>query len=262
MAYFFKYLENTILSMKRAFLSHFLFLLFTTLSLNSYSQQTEKGLWSSLELKRKLGKSLNLSFEEEYRQVDQLGSTDQFMTSIDLSTKVVKHIKAGVSYTLINKYKPTHSEPWDIKHRGSFYVTGTTKFDRFDFAVREKFQSTYKVGGIEDEDTSNPVNVLRTKMTLTYNIKGLPINPYVSSEFFYTLNEPDGAITNGSVSKFTESRWGAGFEYSMSKKISASIGYLYSDGFEWDTYSITGVRYGHYINNYKHVITVGLNVTL
>jgi hypothetical protein len=227
-----------------------------------YAQQTERGLWTNLELKKKLGKNISVSFDEEYRQKDRIGMTDRFMTTIDASWKPLDFLKGGASYTLINKYSADETEPWSVRHRWGIYLTGLAEWNRWEFSWRQKFQSTYQVGAITSEHVSNPTNLLRSKLVASYNIKGHPINPYVSVELMYTLNEPDGDISVGSVGKFTECRMACGLEYKISKKLSASAGYLFSSGTDWDTYVDGNTIGGFYENTNEHVLTFGLSVTL
>jgi len=260
-----KYLKNTTILMIRArvpFVTCCLFFIFAFFPLNLFSQQAENGLWSSLEIKKKLGSGFALSLEEEYRQVDRLGMTDQFMTGVDLSWKPLSFLKGSIGYILINKFDATDLDPWETRHRFNVSLTGSADLGRFELSLREKLQTTRRPGVDADEHKSNPTNVLRSKFALSYNIKGLPLSPFVSSELFYTLNEPDGDQTVGSVSMFTESRWSVGVDYKFNKKLTASLGYLYSDGTDWDSFSINQVRTGRYENFYEHIITLGLSLSL
>ena len=244
------------------FVSYCFFFFFTLFPLTLYSQKTENGLWTSLEIKRKLGNGFALSLEEEYRQIDRLGMTDQFMTGVDLSWKPLDFLKGAVGYTLINKFDATEMDPWKTRHRFNVSLTGSTEVGRFQLSLREKLQTTRRIGVDADEHKSNPTNVLRSKFSASYNIKGIPLSPFVSTELFYTLNEPDGDRTVGPVSMFTESRWSAGVEYKVNKKIAATVGYLYSDGTDWDSFRVNQIRTGRYENFYEHVISLGLSISL
>ena len=229
---------------------------------NAFAQQADKGLWTSVEVKKKLNKRLSVSFEEEYRELNQLGYTDQFKTSVGLSWKFKKYLKAEAGYTLTNKYDPTDLEQWKTKHRLTAALIYSFKVNRFDVSLQEKVQTNYRFGLLADEFKSNPAHYLRSKAKIAYNIKGYPINPYVFSEAFLSLNEPDGPSVPGSMQKFTALRLGSGVEYAFSKKLSASLGYLFETGNEWDAFTVNGNRAGRFEDFSSHVITLGLSITL
>ncbi len=238
-----------------------IFLFFACIIPDVNAQNAERGIWTTIELKKKLNKQFTFSFDEEYRQKDKIGTTDRFMSTLDFSWKPVDFLKGGMYYTLINKYSTTANQ-WDLRHRLGIYATESVEWQRWEFSWRQKFQITNNPGLVESEHVSNPTSLIRSKWNASYNVKGYPINPYISYELMYTLNEPDGDITPGNVGKFTESRIGCGVEYKCTKKLTISAGYLYSSGTEWDVYIDGNTSGGFYENSNEHILTLGLSVSL
>jgi hypothetical protein len=228
----------------------------------SGAQNTDKGLWTSIELRKKLGQNVSLSLEEEYRQIGRIGKTDRFMTTADLSFKPTGFLKCGASYTLINKYRDVDMRLWETRHRYGAYVSGSIDWNRWEFSLREKFQSTNRVGISSDEHVSNPTNLIRSKLSVNYNVKKFPLDPYFSFELFHALNEPDGDMTGGSVFKFTGRRTELGLDYKVSKSCSVSLGYLYDVSEDWDDFRINGYRLGKYEIAYEHIVVLGIKYSL
>jgi hypothetical protein len=231
------------------------------------AQETDRGMWSSFELKKKFKGGIALSLEEEYRLREDFQTTDKFMTTLDLSWKPFSFLKGGIAYCRIDYNHPsnnTHTdEYWELRHRYSAYLTGDYDLGRFGVSLREKFQQTKRVGVVADADKSNPTNVLRSRLQLTYDWKSLPLKPYISGEVFYTLNEPDGEQDPSATKMVTEDRYAAGLEYDISKRLTLAIGYLYSSSTGWDddVRNADGDKVGGYVDSFEHILTTGLTFT-
>lgn len=222
----------------------FTFQLLFLISISVSAQVVDYGFWSSVGLSKKIKNGISLSLEEEYRMRENISVMDKSMTTLDLSYKLCSFLKAGTSYTMINYNHPASSfnssEYWELRHRYNFYLQGSYKFNRLELSLRERFQSTNRVGVSQTLTRANPKQLLRTKLDLSYNVKGLPLNPYAYCEWHQSLNNPMG---NG----LAEMRYSAGLEYDFTKKISLKGGYLYSSGTEDD------------VDQIGHIFNLGLN---
>ncbi len=144
---------------------------------------------------------------------------------------------------------------WRSRHRGYFEATGKVDVGRFTFSLRERYQLTHatsttcdrtrlrdvapggynketisfngqnyvvdeKTFGTDDKAAKND-HILRTRVKAEYNIKGLPLNPFVSYEFHNSLTE-DFDID--------KTRLIVGADWEISKKHKISLGYLYQNG--------------------------------
>jgi predicted porin len=204
------------------------------LSMQAFSQDaeatpeavTEHGLWTSLDIQKKWDNGLALGIEEECRLRDNYMSTDRFMSTVDLSYKPLSFLKAGASYTRISYNHPgkkstDYMNYWELRNRYSFYLQGQYSFHRFDLSLKERYQNTYRLGVAETDTRANPKEVLRSKLALSYDVKGFSLEPYASCEWMHSLNDPTG--NNGLV----EMRYAVGLKYDFKEGISVECGYLY-----------------------------------
>lgn len=210
------------------------------------AQDPDFGLWTTLDLSKKLDNGLKLAFEEEYRLRNDLMTTDKFQSTFELSYKIGKHFTPGVSYTLINYYHPRDDEHahnyWETRHRFNVFGEGEIDFGRFTLSVRERLQSTYRVLDSLSSAKINPKLMLRSKASLKYNIKGLPLEPFAFAEFHHLLNK------QGAPMSYEKYRVGAGLKYTYNKTLSVKVGYLYtaeSDKEEGEKANVLTVGFGY-----------------
>lgn len=238
----------------------FIFLLFAFPFVQA--QDIDRSLWTSIEIKKKWNNRFNLSLEQEVRHDFTSQSLDRLMTTFDVAYKLTDYIKSSISYGLIQKYDRDDVQPWEFRHRISLTLSGNYEWNRFECAVREKFQTTIRNGVVSDAHTANPAQVLRSRLEITYNIKKFPIDPFMSIELHHALNEPDGELTQGHVFKYTERRINAGLDIKWNKKWSMKLAYVNGVSEEWDDFRIDNIRLGKYELSTRHAAVVGLSYTL
>jgi hypothetical protein len=104
--------------------------------------------------------------------------------------------------------------------------------------LREKFQSTYINEDIKGFDYS-PENYFRSRLQISWDIKGNKLKPYASAEMHYQLNNPEG-------NEVDNWRYTAGMEFPLSKKL------------DLDTY----LRLSHELNvkNPVDLYLIGINL--
>lgn len=139
--------------------------------------QSDFGVWTSIEASTKLNKQLELSLEGEYRTQDMASQTERIATGISLSykNKKVPFLKADVGYSVMSMYGlgettikyrtdndgnyklykdgtpiPKHMNVdapyWYTRHRATASLTGSFKWGRFKFSLRERYQFTHRMG--------------------------------------------------------------------------------------------------------------------
>lgn len=175
---------------------------------------------SSLEVgvTKKIIPGLHVSLEEDFRLRDNFSEVDRFSTALELSYKPIQYLKIGGAYNLINYNHPTKG--WEVRHRYYFYATGSYRFNRFTLSLRERFQSTYRVGVKETSTRANPKLYLRSRLQLKYDIRHCGFEPFASVELYNTLNDPRGNSMN-------KLKYTVGSEYKLNKRNTLQVYYRY-----------------------------------
>lgn len=189
------------------------FIIFTK---NIIAQTSDFGIRLDADLTKKLTKKFELEFDEELRMNNNSSSFDRSLTTLGANYDCNRTFKAGVFYTYIYMNNQ-HDGYWESRNRFGAWITAVHKFDRFKISLREKFQNTYR-----DESLGNylynPKMVLRSRFELAYNIRKFPVNPFLSAEMQYQLNNPYG-------NEIDCWRYTAGAEYKVSKKFGIDLYY-------------------------------------
>ena len=248
--------------------------LFALLPSTASAQGDDFGLDFTLEAQKKLSKQFSLSLEGEWRTRDNSSTTDRWSVGFDLDWKAAKWLKASAGYTLlydhnqrITYFSPTDDEVldgdadagdpkkladyWGTRHRFNLSLTADKKlFGDFRFSLRERWQYTYRpehtvserwsyldnaYDGKEKTYSSKSKNVLRSRVQVEYDRKGLAVTPYVNVEFFNAWS-------------LEKVRYNAGLEWKLSKQHTVGAFYRYQhvnkDDDELETNShLIGVSY-------------------
>lgn len=258
--------------------------------------QSDFGVWTSIEGTTKLNKQLELSIEGEYRTQDNSTMTERASGAVNLSYKnknFLPFLKADVGYTFmymqypaetaikyqeddngvltdVPKHKNVDAAYWTARHRATASLTGSVKWGRFKFSLRERYQYTYRMPAECERErwyydpyhlkTGNPEyyldtdpnskeysymtdtkkaksdHKLRSRLQVSYDIKKCPFEPFAEVEVY---NELDNAFA------FNKVRYTVGTEYKINKKNKLKLYYRYQDYAEIDEVSghVLGIGY-------------------
>jgi len=211
----------------------------------------DAGLWLGADATVKLNKKWNLNFGAQYRTRNNFRTTERFGLSAGAGYKFNKHLKASAGYIFfVNNFEEkleykTSSTQWmpsyyGVRHRFFAAIQGDVDAGRFNIALRQRWQYTYRPQGddkIYKYDTDDGTytmkdrkgaaeHILRTRLKIEYNIPKCPVDPYVYGELFY----------NGhGMEKY---RAFAGAEWKINKQHSFDFGCVYqreaaSDGYNF-----------------------------
>ena len=205
-----------------------------------YAQSDDFGIWTGVEVKKKILSGWDASLEGEFRTRDGVKTVERWSGAVATSYKVSSWLKASAGYTFIHYYHPMEvtkkgnyiPEYWQPRHRFHVSLTGKADWRRFTFSLRERWQYTYRpsqsVPKFDGDDGSSKAdeyisgkgkNVLRSRLQVAYNIRKCAFNPYASCELSHSLS--DGA--------FEKARWTLGTEWKLSKRHSLDFYYLYQN---------------------------------
>ena len=147
-------------------------------------QENDFGLWADFELEKKLNKRFDLGAELGYRLENNLTQRDETYAGLALSySKKRFGISAGYRFTNEFSIKRTY----DLAHRLMAQAMYKPKINRFTLNYRARFQIQYSAVN----STPNghlPVSYIRNRLKLSYNVKGIPLEPSLSYEVFTRTN--------------------------------------------------------------------------
>lgn len=219
------------------------------------AQSDDFGLDFTLEAQKKLSKQWSLSLEAEYRTRNNTKTSDRWAFGLSADYKATKWLKASAGYTLLydNNEKISYfdatddavldgdadegdpkkcAQYWQARHRFNVSLTADKKlFGDFRFSLRERWQYTYRPGytvserwsyldnaydGNEKHYSGKGKNVLRSRLQVEYDKKGLNLTPYANVELFNAW----------SIQKI---RYTAGLDWKLSRQHSIGAFYRYQN---------------------------------
>lgn len=147
------------------------------------------------DITKQIKKGLNVSWEEELRLRNTLGTVDRIHSSLGATYRITEWFRVGAAYTFIARWhdgkKSTDYEKyWDLRHRASADLMFTLKSGKWRFSLRERPQFTFRTDSVNTREKSKCDIVLRHRFKVDYKIFHLPLRPYVSVELSHTLNAP------------------------------------------------------------------------
>ena len=180
----------------------------------AFAQQKDFGVWTGLTLEKELTKRWDFSVEVGYRQKDNLNRRDKTFAGAEISWSR-KFLKTAVLYRYSNE---NGMKRISNSHRFGFETQLKTDIDRFTFSYRGRLQSEYT--NIQSSDRGHvPDSFFRNRAKVSYNIKGIPLEPWLSYELFWRIN----AYSSQQIER---ERMSAGFGYKFNKHHAVGVSFL------------------------------------
>lgn len=139
----------------------------------------------------KIVKGLHISVEEEIRAGDNFSALGSLRTTVGLSYKPFKYIKAGVGYTLINPWGTAEARFKEARHRGYAEVTGYLPLGDFQLSLKEKVQLTHRGGDFNRYQSTPNAVALKSRLGVKYKAWRY-FEPGLAFELRTALNDPWG----------------------------------------------------------------------
>ena len=217
------------------------------------------GLWMSVGVEKKINKKWSIGADFEYRLKDNIdgsgwGEPARWTLGIGAEFKVLKWLKLDGGYKFMRdhscatwdlaKYRESRGF-WGTKHRFYLSAIASYKYRNVKFSLRERWQYTYRpeVADVtydwEDDEflpkKGKGKNVRRSRVMISYDKKGLWLEPFVSVEMYHGKG-------------IEKMRYTAGCEFSAGKHNAFEIYYRFQDIMEDDNFNdrdshILGVGY-------------------
>lgn len=198
-----------------------------------------QSLWASAEVKYDFLKKLSAKIEGEYRTFNKFAGSERWSAGIGLDYKVIPYLKLDAGYKYISRHIEERitskgnivEEFWQPRQRAYFSVTGSYKWKRFSFSIRERYQFTHhksmyvgktsSSGKPKDDEfiAGKDRNMLRSRIKIDYSIKKSRFQPYISAELY---NDLKGF-------SYSKTRLTAGTEFKINKHNTIEAYYRYID---------------------------------
>ena len=218
----------------------------------SSAQSDDFGLDFSVEAEKKIDKQWSVSLEGELRRRDDAKTNDRWSIGLGVDYKIAKWVKASAGYSLLydNTKRISYSDQEDVddgdfdevglpkkcaqywapRHRFNVSLTFDKKlFGDFRFSLRERWQYTWRPEHTVSERWSyldeaydgkaktyggSGKNVLRSRLQVEYDRKGLSLTPYANVEFWNAW-------------KLQKTRYTVGLDWKLSKQHAVGAFYYY-----------------------------------
>lgn len=220
--------------------------------MTAWAQSDDFGLWTSIEVQKKINKKWNVAVEAELRTRDDVSTVDRWSGGFDVDYKIVKGLKVSAGYTFLwdNNERTSYYEEgdkkvvngavsvgdpkkcahyWGPRHRFQVSLTGEKSFGMWSLSLRERWQYTYRPShtvaqrwSYYDEDWDGEEhtyrgkgkNVLRSRLQVEYKMKSIGLTPYANAEMFNAW----------AVQKM---RYSLGIDWRLTKQHSLGLAYRY-----------------------------------
>jgi len=183
-------------------------------------QKTDYGIWYEVKADKDIWKGLRFDLETSVRTDQNAARIETIYLEPGLRYKFNDYLAAGVYYRFTEQLEK--DDQFHVRHRWFVQVKGRApSFYRFTLAVRYRLQEQFKTF-IEDPADEVPVWYQRVRFELGYDIKGIPLMPYINTELHGLLSEPN---------EYTVDKWRTmiGVEYTLNKKHTFGIEYIYNE---------------------------------
>jgi hypothetical protein len=165
------------------------------LSIRGQAQAPELGLWTGVNLEKRLSRSFALHLNGQLRYSENVTVRRAMLGEVGLSYKLVKHLELTgyYRYTARRKFdEDTYAYSYKPYHRFYADLSYDRKVGPFKLDYRLRYQNQFKddVSGLETDKSC-----LRNKLELAWP-NASRFTPYVSTDIFYRLGEGFDQLRN------------------------------------------------------------------
>lgn len=127
-----------------------------------------------ISLSEQIDRNWSVLVEEDLRTGESLSSMQWLLSVAEINYTICPALSGGIGYTNLFNFHD-HTE---TRHRYYLYVQGNYSIRQFRLSLQERFQSTY------NRKAAHPTNYLRSKLTVSYRLPSLKLEPFVYVEPF------------------------------------------------------------------------------
>jgi hypothetical protein len=194
-----------------------LILFFVFLPLAAIGQDKDFGIWYGVSAEHKLTDKIEIDLSTNIRTFNNAGKIEQVFIEGGLAYNFNKYIGIAGSYRLTKNLEGNNS--YYFRHKWFLDLKGNLPLGNFNFSGRVRFQTGIKTY-IADENDKFPYYTGRIKIKALYKTPSFPVNPYIYIESFFPL-------FSDKTRTIEKNRFSTGIEYSIAKKHSVELGYIF-----------------------------------
>ena len=170
-----------------------------------FAQEQDFQLWSKVGVSYDLNKDLRVSLDQAYRARENASLPDVTFSNVSVKYDLKKRWSVALGYRFINDFDLSQNS--SSSHRIYTDINYRTKQKRWSLKNRLRYQ-------YQEENFT-----LRDKVSLSYNVRKTPLEPYTAFELFFKEAE------------FKKWRYTLGASYPLSKPLDASAYYRLQQSF-------------------------------
>lgn len=180
------------------------------------AQEEDFNVWAGLNLETHLNKRFDVAIELSNRWNENASQRDVTLAEVSLEYGK-KWFSSGIGYRFEDKNDP--EKDYVLGHRLFAFAEVETKAGRFSLKLRNKFQAQYFAVN-SSEDGRIPSSHDRTRIKIDYNIRKIPLKPYLAYEIFSRVNRYENNLID-------KNRIATGLSYKFNSKNKLDISFYY-----------------------------------
>jgi hypothetical protein len=201
-------------------LRHFIWLLLAVLPVLSFSQsedlerfrpeqRKDVQLWTSVGIKQRIGEHWQWRLVQGFRFDNNISQKKNFLTEATIVYRFRKDLRLAGLYRFSNR-----NEFETDRHRFGAKLYYSKDIKRFSLNYRLYYQHEIETGKLAE-------NQLRNRITVSYDIKKLKINPYIAAEHFFEFHHQGNETA--------AMRYTAGADIELTKKLGMTVYYRFQN---------------------------------
>jgi len=234
--------------MKSNFILVILFsLLLSNITFAQIDDNKDFAIWNSVGIKYSPIKKLSFGVEQHLRLKESASETDEYFTEVAAEFELIKNLEIAQSFRFIRENDNVGKKQGYEKHfRFSTDISYNFDVKKFNLFYRLRYQNKRELG-LEDNTLETPVETLRFKAGVEYNIVKWPLDPKIAVEIFNRKRENYSLISGAKLSRY---RITLGTSYNLKKFGKFGIYYRFQENTRPDNTfqtTILGFKYSYSI---------------
>jgi len=172
-------------------------------------QRKDLQLWTSVGIKQRIGEHWQWRLVQGFRFDNNISQKKNFLTEATLVYRFRKDLRLAGLYRFSNR-----NEFESDRHRFGAKLYYSKDLNRFSLSGRLYYQHEIETSRLAE-------NQLRSRISVSYDIKKLKVNPYIAAEHFYEFHHKGNETA--------AMRYTAGADIELTKKLGMTVYYRFQN---------------------------------